>query len=190
MPQIQNASLVRKIERAFQLRGAPGPGTLSPEIVPVSIVHQLGTDATELRQAANAYSVSGDADEYPFIQLIVPSGSEIIAEHFRLVVASPGTNQQLVVRSYNAAVGTYDAAEFVDTRVSGIPATQLRHGKHTSIYGAANSAIVDVLSTTAVEIELPYVLKENKGFVVSGVTLNTTLSVTAFWTERAEQPED
>ena len=191
MPEIQNPEIVRNIEKRYGLKGYPGPGILSPEIVPVTLVDDLTDEFNVERHPYAGYATQlGAGGEYGTVQLYnQPSSGKII--EIDTVWVNVSTNQGYWrFRVSNgvsyAAASTQTCA--LDGRSSTLHNAQMRHESVAGQITAAHLIRQEGIATTLVAP--PVILDEADSFIVQSNTAADTIFVSIVWRERPRTVED
>lgn len=190
MPSIQRPDLIRRIRKQYGIRGSDGPTSLSPEIVPISIV-DVATDAdpTSTYLCTSGFQQTSAAGTRCHLQLVNPSSSDRLVRVISWSVAATGAT--------NVEWGRYDTSvaglvsniqSFIDSRVEGSPVAFCRQNATAA---AVVTSTVRWSLTTNIQNELPLegvTLEPGTAFVVSQFTNGVlTLRGAVIWTEEPNE---
>lgn len=189
MPEIQVPELARKLARRMGVTGGNVAPSLAPEVVPIVTVADLTVpyemDVGEMRYCQGQVSQAAVAGEAPNCQLFNRSGSGVVGEVDGAIVSSP-TAGTIVVRVYDAGLGTAGSVGFRDRRLAGSPGCEVNSNTSVGATGSPTLATWEIPANEPIIVPLDWILPPTKGLLVSHLTVNTKLSATFFWTERTE----
>lgn len=191
MPEIQNPEIVRNIEKAYGLKGYPGPGIISPEIVPVTIVDSLlEAGNIDLSPWQGYVTQAASAGKYSTVSLENPpnSGKIVILERFySLSDSHTVANMRISIGASLTNISTAYSSR--DTRrAQTVPTADL---SYEDLVGAITPTWKYYgLSTAGITIEGPWILAPNASFYVQSATVNDGFMCNFMWSERPETVED
>jgi hypothetical protein len=188
MARIQVPELVAAITARYNIKGERGPDTLSPEVVPVSVVDILD-QPEKFRRSIGHNEITGATGVCLGIRVIPGTGLYIIVDLVQFSLDTPGT-----VRAYKngtALTGAVTYGEYADGRLAGKPGAQLRKQDATAPGGAPLTIAAWRLATnTIVRLEGPIVLDGTNFDQLSLCFAAAAFgSVTFYWREYAISSE-
>ena len=189
MPEIQNPEITRKIERAYGLVGYPGPGIISPEIVPVTIVDNLIVE-DDVPFFGSVVPATGAAT-YSIAALYNPSGSNVICTVERVVI-SRAVNGDTLMSLVNGVSwantvttrGVADGRRGTTRTPNALLKNEAKGALFTAHYRFAHGGY------TSLDLVGPWILDEDDGLQIGNATQNQDFKVSFYWRERAKDRQD
>lgn len=196
MPQIQSPELAAAIRRQYGVRGAQGFDTISPEIVPVTLVDQIVPEVG--REAAGARLQGAVAAQFAYV--VITAGPNMVTTVKQITFAIATTANIFVLLPNGSSPGFANAGErrFTDRRERGLPAGTI---------GGDNNAALPVgqaVFQTLLLANTPYTLDTNiilspagtipiqgaDKLVIACATVNIAIAVSAVWQENEARAGD
>lgn len=189
MPDIQDATIARKLARRFGLKGSSLAPTISPEVVPVALVSDLSLPTEEdtgfSRTCIGSVALSASAGNRSEAQLHNPAGSGSIVTLEAVIVAAANAVQIQHGRGDNALTDNNATLDFRDGRLGGNPGADVRSVQQVATSIAVVSITTRIPANDAALFPLGVILRPGQGWVVEVNGLNEALDTTFYWLERA-----
>jgi hypothetical protein len=191
VPEIQNPEVVRNIEKRYGLKGYPGPGNISPEIVPVTLVDDITTsEDLDLHPfQGNLTAAAGGAGTFASTQLWNPASSgKIVTLEKILVFSSSGGTFYFRINLAGTLTTVSANKQARDSRSSTLPSANIR----SEALGAVFTPTMTIVqgSGGTYELEWHVILDEDASVYCQTSSANDAFVTTFFWTERPRTVED